>query len=322
MNVERLIAILADGEFHSGASLGQQLGISRTAVWKQVNYLENLGLRVNSVKGKGYRMTGGLEVLSGTLIQRQMNAASSKVFSQIEVKSSVASTNDEAKLNASGDLPYVCIAEWQTAGRGRRGREWVSPYGANVYMSLAWTFSEVAGSLDGLSLCVGIAVARAIGAVGIAGVGLKWPNDLVVEQKKVAGILLELTGELSGPIRVIIGIGVNVSMDKVQGEAIDQDWTSLSRIAARKVSRNQLCAYILNELAEALPRFQNRGFADFVEQWNAMDILSGNEVVLHLADKQVAGVAKGVASSGALLIEGASGIEQYRGGEVSVRVAK
>lgn len=322
MNVERLIAILADGKFHSGESLGQHLGISRTAVWKQVNYLELLGLSINSVKGKGYRMVGGLEMLSGESIQGQMSTESRNAFPQIEIKSTVASTNDEARLNGTGDLPYVCCAELQTAGRGRRGREWVSPYGANVYMSLAWTFSEVAGSLDGLSLCVGIAVARAISAMGVEGVGLKWPNDLVVDHEKVAGILLELTGELSGPIRVIIGIGVNVSMDEAQGEAIDQSWTSLTRVASREVSRNRLCAYLLNELAEILPRFQDRGFADFVEQWNAMDILNGNEVVLHLADTQVVGVARGVASSGALLVEGVSGVEQYRGGEVSVRAAK
>ncbi|MCF7981092.1 MAG: bifunctional biotin--[acetyl-CoA-carboxylase] ligase/biotin operon repressor BirA [Pseudomonadales bacterium] len=323
MNANQIIKILADGGFHSGQSLGCRLGVSRTAIWKHISRLEKLGLKVHSVKGRGYRLAASLELLSKPLIRADLTENAAKLFGSIDIRSEVISTNDEVRAKAKGSppSPHVCLAEMQSSGRGRRGRSWVSPYAANIYLSLAWDFPEMTGALDGLSLCVGIAVADAIAKLGVSGVGLKWPNDLIYQRRKLAGILLELEGELSGPARVIIGIGVNVAMTKAEGADIDQDWVSLVDIADTKISRNALAAEILNQLAEVLPRFQEGGFVEFHKRWHDLDVLRGNSVMLSLANTQVKGWAKGVTDIGELVIENDTGIRTYRAGEVSLRVA-
>ena len=320
MDANRIIEILADGEFHSGESLGQSLGVSRTAVWKQIGQLEKLGLEIHSVKGKGYRLSRKLELLSEKLIRECLDESTEKLFRRMDIKTRVNSTNDEVK--AKEIAPYVCLAETQSSGRGRRGRSWISPYGSNIYLSLVWEFEDMASSLDGLSLCVGIAVARAINKLAGIKVGLKWPNDLVYQQKKLAGILLELEGEMSGPMRVIIGIGVNVAMTRIDGSAIEQSWVSLSEISDEEISRNKLTAQLLTELAKVLPVFQAKGFAGFREHWQELDAIAGSEVLLSLANRNVQGCALGVSDSGELLIASESGIQAFRGGEVSVRVSQ
>ena len=324
MEINQIIHILADGAFHSGESLGLRLGVSRAAIWKQMSQLEKLGLQVYSVKGKGYRLANSIELLSEPLIRAHLSHREAELFSCIDIRSEVASTNDQVKMQAgaSAKFPQVCLAERQSAGRGRRGRTWVSPYGTNIYMSLAWDFPELTGALDGLSLCVGIAVAEAIADLGVEGVGMKWPNDLLYRQRKLAGILLELEGELSGPMQVIIGIGVNVEMTQSHGVDIDQEWISLAEITATKISRNLLVAKILSQLANTLPRFQAGGFIDFRERWHELDALLNQPVVLSMANKEVTGFSRGVTQDGELLIEDNVGVRAYRGGEVSLRVAE
>jgi len=326
MSSNQLIEILSDGNFHSGEYLGRCMGVSRTAVWKKISQLEKLGLQVHSVKGKGYRLIDSLELLSKPLIRAGLSSRALALFNSIDIQSEVVSTNDEVKgkvkAQVSEFIPHVCFAERQSSGRGRRGKTWVSPYGANIYMSLCWTFPETTGVLDGLSLCVGMAMADAIANSGVAGVGLKWPNDVLYQGRKLAGILLELEGEISGPAQVIIGIGVNVAMSKNQGMEIDQDWISLADITATTISRNVLAAQILNQLAEVLPRFQVGGFKEFQQRWHELDVMKDRPVVLSMANKQIRGQARGVTETGELLIEDDSGIKSYRGGEVSLRVTK
>lgn len=322
VDVNRILEILADGEFHSGESLGRALGVSRTAIWKQVGRLEEMGLTVHSVKGKGYRLIEGPELLSEQKIRAALGVEAAEIFPAIKVRSEVASTNDEVKAASAFAAPLVCFAETQYAGRGRRGRPWVSPYGSNIYMSLSWEFPELSGSLDGLSLCVGVAVASAVRALGVEAVGLKWPNDLVYEGQKLAGILLEMEGELAGPVRVIIGIGINVAMTRAEGMDIDQSWISLAEITASKISRNQLGAQVLTELSQVLPKFQSEGFVGFREQWGDFDALCGAPVVLSMANRKINGVARGVTAEGELLIENERGVHPYRAGEVSVRAGR
>ncbi len=320
MDANRILKILADGDFHSGESLGQILGVSRTAVWKQITQLEKLGLDVHSVKGKGYRLASRIELLSKEGVRSCLDSHAQQLYQHMDIKPLVSSTNDEVK--AKSLAPCVCLAEAQSSGRGRRGRDWVSPYGSNIYMSLAWPFEHLASSLDGLSLCVGIAVARAIRELTAVQVGLKWPNDLVCGQKKLAGILLELEGELSGPMRVIIGIGVNVAMTRSAGSEIDQDWISLAEMSHQEISRNRLAAQILMELAEVLPEFQAQGFSGFHKCWQELDALNDREVQLTMANSKVIGRARGVTEAGEILIETKTGVQAFRGGEVSVRVAQ
>jgi BirA family biotin operon repressor/biotin-[acetyl-CoA-carboxylase] ligase len=225
----KILDILKDGEFHSGEALGEKVGCSRTAVWKHLQKLEALGLLVETTKGTGYRIVGGVELLDGEAIARALSATASPHLSRIDVFQSIDSTNTYArelaeKESASG---AVILAEQQTAGRGRRGKTWVSPFAANIYLSVVWDFEQGAQSLEGLSLAVGVAVKRALTAHGVAGVKLKWPNDIYVEQKKLGGILLEMIGDPAGHCTVVVGVGLNIAMPTQQGSAIEQDWTIL-----------------------------------------------------------------------------------------------
>lgn len=312
-----MIEILSDGKFHSGQALGQALDVSRASVWKTIQYLRRLGVVIHSVRGKGYRLKEPVELLSVREIKSYMNERALVCFSNIGIRVATGSTN--ADIQACDNGYSVHLAELQTAGRGRRGRFWFSPFAKNIAMSLLWQFPDSGVPLDGLSLCVGVAVARAIKALGIANVALKWPNDLYCDGKKIAGILIEIKGELSGSVRVVIGVGVNVSMTAEDGADIDQPWTALSAVCEECVSRNQLTAEILNHISAALCSYQSEGFGAFIAEWSELDFLYGREVSLVMGSEAIVGVAKGVSEHGALLIESASGMRQYSGGEVSVR---
>ena len=320
MNLDELLAILADGKFHSGEDLSSMLKVSRTTVWKQVAKLQDIGVEVNAVKGRGYRLQRSVELLSLAEIYRHLSDKACATFSHIDLSLAVESTNRVA--GNCGISPYVCLAEMQTAGRGRRGREWVSPFATNIYLSLAWRFNEATASLDSLSLCIAVAMARALRSEGCSGVGLKWPNDLLFEGSKLAGILLEASGEVGGPIRVVIGIGLNIAMTQGQGGAIDQDWISLNDISVDPVSRNRVVATILDEMARALPVFEAEGFVAFEDDWREFDCLINKSVDMQLGSDVVTGVARGVDSTGALFIQHGDTVKSYRGGEVSVRVSK
>ena len=320
MNLEKLLTILSDGKFHSGEELSDCLGVSRTAVWKQIAKLQEFGLEVNAVKGRGYRLRQDLDLLSLPEIYEDLNEQTCDTFDRIDLALTTESTNRVAA--ASSMTPYVFLSEMQTAGRGRRGREWISPFATNIYLSVAWRFNEATASLDSLSLCVAVALARALRSLGCFGVGLKWPNDLLVGNRKLAGILLEVAGEVGGPVRVIVGIGLNVGMTPGQGEAIDQEWVSLNELVTKPLSRNKVVAAILDEMALALPRFEQLGFAGFESDWREFDCLVNQPVVLHLGSEKISGLARGVDPTGALLIEHGDGIKLYRGGEVSVRVSR
>lgn len=317
MSIDNLLNILSDGRFHSGEELSQGLGVSRTAIWKQISKLEQLGLQINAVKGKGYRLADELDLLSLPSIYEHLSDATYEVFDHIDLHLTTPSTNRLA-LDAK-HAPYVCLAEMQTAGRGRRGREWVSPFAKNIYLSVAWNFSDQSATLDSLSLCVAVAIAKAMRNLGCEGIGLKWPNDLLYENRKLAGILLEASGELGGKIRVVVGIGLNVAMTEDQGAGISQDWVALKELLPANVTRNEVTAALLDSLAQALPVFEVEGFSAFEDEWRLFDCLVNQEVDLHIGSQVVPGIARGVDATGALLIEQSGGIKSYRGGEVSVR---
>ena len=320
MNFEKLLTVLSDGEFHSGEDLCRRLGVSRTAVWKQIARLQELGIQVNAVKGRGYRLPQRVDLLSLPTIYEHLDKDACDIFKRIDLELVTESTNRLAA--AASIMPYVCLAELQTAGRGRRGREWVSPFAANVYLSLAWRFTEAAASLDSLSLCMAVALLRALRGLGCVDLQLKWPNDLLCNGKKLAGILLEASGEVGGSISVVVGIGLNVAMTQGQGKSIEQDWAALNDILDRQVSRNEVVAAILTEMASAFPAFERQGFAAFEQDWRSFDCLANRAVVLHLGVEDVSGVARGVDATGALRVEHEGTVKLYRGGEVSVRTSQ
>ncbi len=319
MQLVNLLTILSDGKFYSGQTLSRLLGVSRTSVWNYVQDAKKLGIIIHSVRGKGYRLKESIELLSIDSIHSGMTTGALEFFPELDIHLETASTNTAVLANTTANP--VCLAERQTQGRGRRGRHWSSPFAKNIYMSIVWRLHEPVESLDGLSLTIGVSVARAIEKSGIKGIELKWPNDLIFEGRKVAGILLEVKGEVSGPVRVVAGIGVNVAMTDDEAENVDQPWTTLSRINGQHVSRNMIVARVLNELAFELPRYKDAGFAAVLPDWSKRDYLMGKQVVLNSEKQAITGVAKGVSQRGALLIETRAGIQEYRAGDVSVRPA-
>ncbi|MEP4147251.1 MAG: bifunctional biotin--[acetyl-CoA-carboxylase] ligase/biotin operon repressor BirA [Halioglobus sp.] len=320
-----LLPMLSAGEFVSGQELADVLGVSRTAVWKQLNKLEQLGLEIESVKGKGYRIPGGITLLDEQAVRDAMSVNSLLLLAMLDLRDAIGSTNAEAmsQIAAGRSSGYVCTAEQQTAGRGRRGRDWVSPYARNLYLSAVWEYEQGAAVLEGMSLAVGVVVARALAACGVPPVQLKWPNDLLYEGAKLGGILLEMTGDPAGACQVVVGIGLNVNMPGKVAEAIDQSWTDVSRIASgTQLDRNLLLAAILDELLPMLASFEATGFEAWRDEWLSLDAYAGVPVVLHSGSKKTAGTAMGVDSRGALLLQTASaGIQPVYGGEISLRPA-
>lgn len=316
----RLLEILADGEFHSGEELGGLLDISRAAIWKQLQKIEaSLALRFESVKGRGYRLLGGLELLD---YNRIIERIPSRNFHSLHIARQVDSTNRLAAEPASEGAMRgrIVLAEQQFAGRGRRGRRWVSPFARNLYCSIVWEFDTGASALDGLSLAVGVGVVRALRASGVNDAVLKWPNDVLHDQRKLAGILLEMTGDVSGRCQVVIGVGINVAMRGVIGlELIDQPWTDANTAAGKYVSRNELASNLIAQLLQLLGEFEAEGFKKFHGDWSVLDCTSGKPVTVHIGEQSLHGIAAGVDASGALAIDTELGRQWFHGGEISLR---
>jgi len=323
MTIRSLLSVLADGRFHSGRELGEQLQVSRSAIWKQIRKVEELGIEIYSVKGRGYRLPGGLDLLEMSAVKDLLDSDVSAQLGEIELELTMESTNLQAmSLSQRQDCHgRLFVAEQQTAGRGRRGRQWVSPFGRNLYFSLVWRFEHGAAALEGLSLVVGLALKNALAKLEIDGTALKWPNDLLFGNAKLAGILLEMTGDASGECQVIIGVGLNVAMQPQQGEAIDQAWTDLQTIKGEAVSRNALLAAVLNELVPMLDQFKAQGFEPFAAPWMAANAFQDEAVELLLGDNALNGICRGVNSSGALLLDTEGEVRAFHGGEVSLRKA-
>ena len=318
-----LLPLLASGEYCSGQDLADALGVSRTAVWKQLNKLAvETGLEIESVKGKGYRIVGGVDLLQEAQIRQGLGERASGLLTALRVIESVDSTNAEAlrNLDQAGASGAVFTAEQQTAGRGRRGRHWVSPFARNIYLSLVWEFNQGAAALEGLSLAVGVAVARALSDCGLPPVQLKWPNDVLHDGRKLGGVLLEMAGDVAGPCQVVAGVGLNVAMPSSAAEEIDQPWTDVRTMAgSTPPDRNRLIAALLDQLLPLMADFEQEGFAAFHDQWQALDAFADASVVLEAGGRRTAGIARGVDERGALQLETGAGIQSVFGGELSLR---
>ncbi len=312
-----LLKLLKDGRFHSGEALGAALGVSRSAVWKQLQHLEaELNLPIHKVRGKGYQLASPLVFLSAAEIA--LNAPS--LAWPVHIFDSIDSTNAEALrlVDAGCAAPFLVLAEQQTAGRGRRGRKWVSPFAQNLYYSLVLRIDGGLRRLEGLSLVVGLAVMQALRESGVQGASLKWPNDVLVGQKKIAGILLELVGDPADICHVVLGIGVNVNMQKA--DEVDQQWTSVQLETGSPVDRNRLVAQLDLQLQHYLDRHRVAGFTALQEEWEQNHAWQGRAVSLIAGVNQVDGVVLGVDPQGALRLS-VDGVEKiYSGGELSLRL--
>jgi len=317
-----LLQQLSDGGFHSGQQLAQNLGISRSAVWKQIQRLESdLGLSISAVRGRGYRLSRPLELLNAGRIRSEFSPLAT---ASIEVLS-LLPTTDSTNSCASRDLPResgcarVWLAEHQTEGRGRRGRRWVSTFGENLYVSVARRFDLPMTELAGLSLVVGVVLAEVLAHLGFEGHSVKWPNDILVGERKLAGILVEASGEADGPATAVLGIGVNLRLHETQGGQIDQPWTDLSREGLLSISRNQMAGILIDRLIHACQVYDDKRLAPFLDRWNAYDGFVDQPVWLSRGGRSVAGTYRGITPSGAMILEDASGRSEHHAGEVSLR---
>ncbi len=319
---EGLLHVLSDGRFHSGAELGRRLGVSRVAVWKRLRRLEQrLGLKVQAVRGRGYRLERPLELLDADCIRGGLPPAL-RARVRVETHLSLDSTNARLLARGLAGAPSgcACFAEHQSAGRGRRGRGWVSPFGCNVYGSLLWRFDAGPAALGGLSLAVGAALAEAVERLAGVELGLKWPNDLLLDGRKLGGVLVEVRGEQNGPTLAVLGVGLNFGMPEGAATAIDQPWAELAA-AAPGLSRNALASAVLEGLVRACVGYAESGLAPFLESWRGRDVLAGRPVRLHLAGGTESALARGVEESGALVVEQAGRLRRLWSGEVSLRPA-
>ncbi|NCT68545.1 MAG: biotin--[acetyl-CoA-carboxylase] ligase [Rhodanobacteraceae bacterium] len=317
-----LLAALAAAPAISGSELAARLGVTRAAVWKQVERLRALGLGISAQAGRGYRLDAPLDLLDADAIAAGLSVAAHARLGALAVHWQLDSTNS-ALLRAAATDPrdgLACLAELQSAGRGRRGRAWRLPLGGGIALSLLKRFDGGMAALAGLSLVVGIAAVQALADCGIGEIGLKWPNDLVARGRKLGGILVELGGDALGPCHAVIGLGLNVRLDARAGASIDQPWIDLATLAdGAPPSRNRLAAALLERLLDALERFARDGFGAFADAWAQHDVLAGRRVQVLRADGAREGVAAGVDARGALRVVFADGERAVDSGEVSVR---
>ena len=320
-----LLALLADGRLHSGQELASQLQVTRAAIWKQVRQLRGQGLPVAAVAGRGYQLPWPLELLDPARILRALPEARRHALASLDVLWRTASTSDVLR-DPSLDInrqPRVVLAESQSAGRGRRGRAWLSPPGLNICLSLATRFDCGAVALAGLSLAVGVMLMRALDDARCHGAGLKWPNDILANQAKLAGVLVEIDGEYSGPCRVVIGVGLNLRMPDALCRHADQPVTDLARlVAGRLPSRNALAAAMISRLLEGLAQFREHGFAAFADDYRKHDLLRGKPLRIISQQTEWYGQGAGVDARGALRVRTEAGqLVSVDSSDVSVRRA-
>jgi len=315
-----LLVLLADGLFHSAAELLSASGMDGAELSSVLAEMAQWGIELDASDDQGYRIPGGIRLLDARAVQESLSPVAAEFLRDIQVHQAIDSTNAELlrQANQGVDGGTVCTAEQQTAGRGRRGRHWVSPFGRNIYLSIVWEYSSGLAALEGLSLAVGVAASRALSNCGVDKVRLKWPNDVLIGDAKLGGILLEMKSKADGACQVVVGVGINVAMPVSASASIDQPWIDLRR-DAEMPDRNRLLAALLDELLPMLAQYESAGFAAWREEWLALDAYAGQPVMLISGDQRQEGVAHGVDETGALRLKTSSGFELFYGGEVSMR---
>ncbi|MGZ4999010.1 MAG: bifunctional biotin--[acetyl-CoA-carboxylase] ligase/biotin operon repressor BirA [Methylomonas sp.] len=322
--LKQLLRLLADGQFHSGTELSQVLAISRSAIWKQLHALSDLGVELMAVSGKGYKLQQPMQLLDQHRIASYLDPQVFDLIKRLEIHDAIHSTNSylHELAGKGGESGLVCFAEYQSAGKGRRGRTWVSPFGQNIYLSILWRYQDGPAAIAGLSLALGVAVIRALRQMGLKDVGLKWPNDIYWQQRKLAGILVEVSGESSGPCHAVIGLGVNFYLSAEQAENIGQPWTGLTSILGETAyaRRNELAALLLNHLMPVIADFENQRLENYTGEWRSYDCMLGKNACLYVGDQAHEGTIAGIDDNGLLLLkDDEGGIRAFASGEVSFR---
>ncbi|MDF1759295.1 MAG: biotin--[acetyl-CoA-carboxylase] ligase [Coxiellaceae bacterium] len=314
----QLVKLLSDGALYDGTTLGDKLGITRSAVWKVIKKLAGFGVEIESIKGKGYRLSQPLVLLDEAALNRQL----AKHDIHIDVYQTVTSTFS-CFANAPMDQIVAAIAEFQTQGRGRLHRQWVSPFAENITASVRYPFKKDMSELSGLSLVVSLAMVHAIEKVsGLNGqLSVKWPNDVFYQDKKLGGTLIEIEAEPHGYCHVIIGMGVNVNSQELLSDAAIRPWVSLRQITGQYIDRNSLVVALLCEIKIYLDRFQRHGLSEFMQEWQALDCLQGKAITLNNLGKKIEGTVKGINQLGHLQLQMPDqSIKAFAAGDVTTQV--
>ncbi len=313
-----VLRILADGRAYSGRELADRLGVTRAAVWNQIQRLRKEGVEIAGAAGHGYQLVGGYEFLDGELLLNELRARERANIARIDVHDVTTSTNQLLlEASAKGDIhQHLVFADYQSAGRGRRGDRWLSAPGSGLCFSLGWRFDTPPATFSALSLVVGVALIAALEKHGIDDVRLKWPNDLVRGPAKLAGILIEMRSEAGGPCVTVIGIGLNIFMSEFARSLIDRPVEDLSQVSGQRLSRQAVAQNVVAALARELENFSQSGFGAYRDRWLALDALANKEVAINLGPRIVRGVARGVDEHGAILIEREGRRERFMAGHI------
>ena len=321
-NQAKLFRLIADGELHSDEELGNALGVSRTAIWKIINSLSDYGVTIDAVKGKGCRLSRAVEFLDREALLSLMNSSAAKILGKLEIFEEVDSTNHYLLNNSEAIDKHanVVLAEYQTQGRGRRRKSWVSPIGSGIIFSTLWHFEQPVESLTCLSLAVGSAVIRVLTRMGFGDVGLKWPNDIFFQNKKLGGLLIEIRGENADPCDVVIGLGLNIAFPIDFKGNINQPWIDLAGIKRSIPSRNVIAAALITEILLLLDGYAKSSIEEIINEWQKYDCMYGKKVKLNLLDQNIIGQVVGIDSDGGLLMLVNDSVQKFTAGEISLRV--
>lgn len=309
-----LIELLSDGQFHSGEQIGVHLGISRAAISQQIKSLRQLGIEIFSITGRGYKLTHPIQLMNEAIIAEGASDA------PVHVQPVITSTNQVMMSQLDSWQKGECLlAETQTAGRGRRGRQWHSPFGSQYIMSMYWQFEQGPAAAMGLSLAVGVAVVKALESMGYQGLGLKWPNDVYLNNRKLAGILVEMAAAVGGVCHLVIGTGINLHLPEEIIRQMDQPCAHLAE-QQLDFDKNQFCIRMINQLRNHLRHFEEHGLTAFLNDWNPLDIFTDKPVKVIQGDKTIHGTYLGIDEQGNMLLRNDSGeVQAFVGGEVSLR---
>ncbi len=314
-NLIKLVKILHDGQYHDGNTLGDTLQLTRSAVWKTIKKLQNYGIKIESIKGKGYQLLEPLLLIDPEKIKNNIAK-----HIDLSVFETIDSTNHYLKRFKTNKHPKICIAEQQTAGKGRFNREWHSPFGKNIYLSCLYPFQKDVSELAGLSLLTSLSIIKTLHDMGIKkDLAVKWSNDIVFDGKKLAGNLIEVQAETHAGCHAIIGIGLNVNMLHDEDKKISQDWTSVKAILNRYIDRNELCVSLINNLMQYLNKFEALGFEAFIEEWDTLDSLKNKFISLKIFNEKIDGKVLGINAQGYLLLQLSDGnVRVCSSGEASL----
>ncbi|OAM51164.1 biotin--[acetyl-CoA-carboxylase] ligase [Methylovorus sp. MM2] len=315
-----ILKVLADGRFHSGEALAQHFDVTRATIWNALQDAEALGIEIFSVRGRGYKLPEPIVMLDKQAILSSIGEQ--RAWFNVEVHDHLESTNTYLmKKAASGAAHATCIvASLQTKGRGRRGRAWQAGLGNSLTFSLLWRFQSGAAALSGLSLAIGVALIRALNEIGIQAAQLKWPNDVLVNYQKLAGILIELQGDMDGPSAAVIGIGINLKLPEHLKRHIDQAATDMKTLTGQDIDPNLILGVLLKHLGDVLKDFEKDGFEILREEWLHYHAYQDKPVRLLMPDgRELQGQVNGVGLDGILLVQTAQGEQRFSAGEISLR---